>query len=71
MNEMEYKEIVAPDQIRTTLEKAAELGQEGSLQEAGYFDWLSKQTSDRWRPIWVSFRFPVILMEREVSNPEN
>lgn len=71
MNEMEYKEIIAPDQISAALEKATELGQSINLQEVGYFDWLGKQTLDGWRPIWVSFRFPIILMEREVSNSEN
>ncbi len=70
MKYMQYKEVVAPDEILTFLEKKAEIAQEASLQEAGFFDFLSELSKEGWRPIWQSMAFPRILVEREVEEEE-
>jgi len=73
MKYMEYKEVRAPDQVLVHLEKKAmEVGQDPSLfwQEAGYYDFLTELSKDGWRPVWVSLRFPLIVVEREVIKEE-
>lgn len=70
MKYMEYKEIKAPDEVLTYLEKKAELGEPATFQQAGFFDWLSELSKEGWRPIWQSMNFPFLVVEREVDIEE-
>ncbi len=70
MKYMQYREVVAPDEILTLLEKKAEIGQPVTIQEAGFFDFLGELSKEGWRPIWQSMAFPRIMLEREVEEEE-
>lgn len=70
MKYMEYQEVKASDEVLTYLQKKSELGEQVTLQEAGFFDWLSEISKEGWRPIWQSMNFPTLVMEREVDTEE-
>jgi len=72
MKYMEYKEVKAPDKVLVHLEKKAEIGMDPTFlwQEAGYYDFLTELSKDGWRPIWMSLRFPFIIVEREIITEE-
>jgi len=66
MRYMEYKEFEIPDEVKTRLEKLAEIGQ-ATYGAAGLFDWLTKLSQEEgWRVAWPTFNFPYVVLEREV-----
>ncbi len=67
MKYMEYKEVRAPDEVLNYLEKKAQLGEQVSFQDAGFFDWLTKLSKEGWRPIWGTMNFPTVVLEREIE----
>ncbi len=67
MKYMEYKEVSAPDEVLNYLEKKALISQNVTFAEAGYFDFLSELSKEGWRPIWQTWVFPTLVMEREVE----
>ncbi len=73
MKYMEYKEVKSPDEVEVRFEKMREVGdpsKPATLGAAGFFDWLTKLSREEgWRPVWASFSFPYIVLEREVSKP--
>lgn len=66
---IEYKEFEATEKIIAFLDAKIEMGEDPMLflDEAGYFTWLSEMSKDGWRPIWQTYRFPKIVLEREVE----
>jgi hypothetical protein len=32
---------------------------------AGMFEWLTEMSAKGWSPIWTTFNFPFIVLERE------
>lgn len=73
MKYMEYKEVKSPDEVEVRFEKMREVGDPSNpatLGAAGFFDWLTKLSREEgWRPVWASFSFPYIVLEREVNKP--
>ena len=67
MKYMEYKEFRAPDEVLNYLEKKAQLGEQVSFQDAGFFDWLTGLSKEGWRPIWATMSFPTVVLEREIE----
>lgn len=66
MSYMEYKEVEISDEMHAFLEDKASRGEKVTLQEAGFFDWLTNFSKEGWRPVWQTMRFPFIVLEREV-----
>ncbi len=65
---MEYREFKIPDEILAKLEKGAEQGKPVTLGDAGVPAWLTNlSATDGWRPVWQTFMFPYIVLEREVE----
>ena len=65
---MEFREVKVPDDILSKLEKGAEQGKPVTLGDAGVLEWLTQLSmSDGWRPVWHTFNFPFIVLEREVE----
>ena len=69
---MQYQEVEAPKEIQDEMQQLVTNPGEKPviLSSTGFFDWLSEQTKGGWRPVWYSFNFPYVVMEREVSVEE-
>ena len=73
MTRVEYKEFKAPDEVQNKLRELTHAAQQDpdnvkedpTLGNAGFFDWLSALSEDGWRPVWQSFAFPFIVLERK------
>lgn len=65
---MEFQEFKIPDEILSKFEKGAEAGKPVTLGDAGVLQWLTTlSASEGWRPVWQTFNFPFIVLEREVK----
>lgn len=65
---MEYKEFRIPEEITSKIEKGAEKGTPITLGDAGLLDWLTLMSKNEgWRPVWQTFVFPYVVMEREIQ----
>ena len=74
MSYMEYVEVKIPEEVLARLEELAKKsadvsGEQVTLTEGGFFDWLNKKAKDDgWRMVWSAFRFPFVTLEREVES---
>lgn len=75
MTRVEYKEFKAPDEVQNKLGELRQAAAQDpgnvkvdpTLGNAGFFEWLSSLSEEGWRPVWESFAFPFIVLERELS----
>lgn len=67
MSYMEFKETYVPEKIQQTLENLSAEGKNPTLKDGGFYDWLTELSREGWRPVWPSFNFPFIVLEREVN----
>lgn len=69
---VEVREFQVPDEIQEKLSQMSEQAQAGgppvTLTAGGVFDWMNQLSRDEgWRPVWSTFQYPFIVMEREVT----
>ena len=69
---VEVREFQVPDEIQEKLSQLSEAAQQGgapvTLTQGGVFEWLNGLArSEGWRPVWQTFQYPFIVMEREVT----
>lgn len=72
----EYKEFQVPQAIQTKLEEITQKAMDDNFADmsaptfgqAGLYEWLSSMSQHgSWEPIWQSFNYPFIVMERTVT----
>lgn len=72
----EYKEFQIPQVIQAKLEEMTQKAMENNptnlvaptFGQAGLYEWLSSMSQHgSWEPVWQSFNYPFIVMQRTVT----
>lgn len=69
---IEYKEFQLPEEVVTKMQTLTEAYQADpenaempTFGNAGMFEWMTEMSAKGWSPIWTTFNFPFIVLERE------